>query len=74
MGPAMREVILLACVLFADYLFLRWAVSVLDPTPKLPFREPDCPRCGTQTVHYCGMGACVQMCPKCDALGARKYD
>lgn len=27
-----------------------------------------CPTCGAATVHHCGMGACVEMCPKCDVL------
>ncbi len=29
---------------------------------------PTCPQCGTSTNHYCGMGACVDLCPKCDRL------
>jgi hypothetical protein len=29
---------------------------------------PVCKKCGTETQHYCGMGACVDMCPKCYVL------
>lgn len=27
-----------------------------------------CRKCGTPTVYYCGLGADVDMCPKCDVL------
>jgi predicted Zn-ribbon and HTH transcriptional regulator len=27
-----------------------------------------CPKCDGQTNHVCGMGACVDYCPKCDRL------
>jgi hypothetical protein len=36
-------------------------------TPK-PIAPIVCPKCGGPTEHHCGMGACVEMCPKCDLL------
>ena len=27
-----------------------------------------CPKCETPTEHHCGMGACVDICPKCDRI------
>lgn len=28
-------------------------------------RENSCPTCGQQKQHFCGMGACVDLCPAC---------
>lgn len=39
-----------------------------EQVAALKFREPPCPKCGAETKHFCGMGACVQICPKCDRL------
>ena len=25
-----------------------------------------CDKCGGRTTHYCGMGACIDRCPRCD--------
>lgn len=27
-----------------------------------------CPKCGEKMEHHCGMGACVDLCPRCDRL------
>ncbi|MCA1379507.1 hypothetical protein I6F34_01560 [Bradyrhizobium sp. BRP05] len=55
MGDLVVIVILIAVL----WLFFR--------RPEEP-SEPRCPKCGGETEHYCGLGACVDMCPKCDRL------
>jgi hypothetical protein len=54
------EILIAAACLLGLYLFRN----------RTPAAELDkCGRCGGKTKHYCGMGACVDMCPKCDVLG-----
>lgn len=31
-----------------------------------------CGECGSYKEHHCGMGACVDLCPKCDVLGHKR--
>lgn len=53
------ELVIFAACLFGLYLLRE------KPAPE----ELDkCRKCGGKTEHLCGMGACVDMCPKCDRL------
>lgn len=45
-----------------------FVIAFCLPSYSEPFSEAGCPKCGTPTNHHCGMGACVEMCPKCDRL------
>jgi hypothetical protein len=53
------EVLIAAACLFGLYL-----LRDRPPAKELDF----CPKCNGKTEHICGMGACVDWCPKCDAL------
>jgi hypothetical protein len=43
-------------------------VGLLFLRPKKPYSPPTCRKCGLETVYLEGMGAGVDMCPKCDVL------
>jgi hypothetical protein len=48
--------------IYVDWFWRGFSID-LEPPEALEF---PCPRCGGPTIHYCGMGACVDRCLQCD--------
>ena len=57
----MSFAILCAAMAGLGWMFLHYTTK---PEPS----DPTCSQCGSPTIHHCGMGACVERCPKCDRL------
>jgi hypothetical protein len=53
----MELLIIMACLL-GLYVFRE----------REPYVAPTCRKCGAETVYHEGLGAGVEMCPKCDVL------